>query len=554
MKSIFKLLSLALLVTILSLTSCTEEPEESTGSITGYVTESGAGTEPLSGVTVSILANGRSTTTGSDGTFSFTAMQPGQYSLQFSKTGYNTNTRTVNVVAGQENRCDIQLTKVNEVAEIVINPSSLNFGTTQTDMSVTIKNNGNTTAEWALNLGNNPWLSASQLGGSIQAGRTQSITFSVDRNYISEPKTTVVNLQAFGNSYPLTISCAPRNTSSTMVIEPTTLNFGSDLTQQTFTIRNTGNAPLTWHANNITTPALSLSATQGTVNGGGSSVIIVTIDRSLVSGDMVSTFIISDGIIDQTITVNITSSGGGTTPGGGDEPGPGDDPGQLVVTNGLAAYYTLNDNYDDTMGEYDGFGINDPTFVTGISGQATQFSKANESSILVPYGMISNKTFSISFWVKDLNDGVIFYSKCSDNQNRFTLSMDSGRLKFVCYAYNNRYESTYKDDNRSFIHSSITDNKWHHIAIVSEYTDKTYSDHTWSSILYIDGKRASTITETKSGEDSGVSYPNSFIIGGKATFNNYSLTTSNFTVDNFRIYDSRLLTADEIKVIYNARQ
>ena len=552
MKSIFKLLSLALLVTILSLTSCTEEPEESTGSITGYVTESGTGTEPISGVTVSILANGRSTTTGSDGTFSFTAMQPGQYSLQFSKTGYNTNTRTVNVVAGQENRCDIQLTKVNEVAEIVINPSSLNFGTTQTDMSVTIKNNGNTTAEWSLNLGNNPWLSASQLGGSIQAGRTQSITFSVDRNYISEPKTTVVNLQAFGNSYPLTISCAPRNISSNMVIEPTTLNFGSDLTQQTFTIRNTGNAPLTWRANNITTPALSLSATQGTVNGGGNSVIIVTVDRSLVSGDMVSTFIISDGIIDQTITINITSSGSGTTPGEGDEPGPGDDPGKLVVTNGLAAYYTLNDNYEDTMGEYDGFGINDPTFVTGISGQAVQFSKTNESSILIPYGMISNKTFSISFWVKDLNDGVIFYSKCSDNKNRFTLSMDSGRLKFICYQNNNEMENKYKNEDRSFIHGNITGNTWHHIAIISEYTDK--SNLTWTSILYIDGKRASTITESRNVGDSETSYPNSFIIGGKATFYNYSLTTSNFTVDNFRIYDSRLLTAEEVKEIYNARQ
>ncbi len=548
-----------LMLAVIPFTACTEDPEESTGSISGYVTGSSNGSDPLSGVSVSILSTGQSTTTGSDGTFVFRDMQPGSYSLQFKKSGYDTTTKSVTVVAGMNNQCDVQMSKENHEADIVINPSSLNFGTTQTDMSVTIKNNGNATAEWSLNLGDNNWLSASQLGGSIQANRTQSITFTVNRSYLSEQKTVVVNLQAFGNSFPITISCAPKNITSTMTVEPTTLKFAADATQQTFTIRNTGNAALTWQTSGISSPAVTLSSTSGTVAAGGSSSIIVTIDRSLVTNDMVTTFIISDGIVDQTITLNILSSPSGDDPDNPDNPDnpgddPGDDPGKLVVTNGLAAYYTLNDSYDDVMGQYDGFGINDPVFVNGVSGQATQFSKTNDSSILVPYGLICNKTFSISFWVKDLNDGIIFTSKCSDNLNRFTLSMYNGRLKWVCYGDNNRYESRYKDENLSFIHGSIGGNTWHHIVIVSEYTDPNYNDRTWTTVLYIDGKKAGTITETRAGFVAGVDYPNSFVIGGTTKFQDYTLTTSNFTIDNLRIYDSRLLSAEEVKEIYNAKQ
>ncbi|MDE5795621.1 MAG: LamG domain-containing protein, partial [Muribaculaceae bacterium] len=111
----------------------------------------------------------------------------------------------------------------------------------------------------------------------------------------------------------------------------------------------------------------------------------------------------------------------------------------------------------------------------------------------------------------------------------------------------------YDSDDTCFIHGSIIGSNWHHLAIVSEYTH-TYTTDTWTSILYIDGKRASTITESVTDRGSQVSYPNSFIIGGTAKYRNYTLTTSNFTVDNFRIYDSRLLTAEEVKEIYNARQ
>lgn len=540
-----------MLLGILTFSSCTEDPEITLGSIAGFVTEAPAGTEPISGVTVSILSSGQSTTTSTDGSFSFRDMEPGTYSVQLTKTGYTTVKKSVFVVAGQMTQCDIQMSKIDQVAEIEINPSSINFGTTQTDMSVTIKNNGNATAEWSLNLGNNPWLSASQLSGSIQANRTQSITFSVDRSFLSETKSVIINLQAFGNSYPITVSCAPKNASSNMVIDPVVLNFGSDLSQLSFTVRNTGTSPLTWRASQITTPALSLSATQGTVAAGGSSVVLANIDRSLVSGEMTSTFIISDGVVDQTMTININGASSGGS-GSGDQPGGGgsDDPGKLLVTNGLTAYYQFNDTYDDTMGIFDGFGINTPTFVTGVSGEAVQFSKSTDSSVSIPYGLINSQSFSISFWAKDLSDGLLFYSKCSDNDNRFSMSITNGSIGFYASRYSNIYERDKKD--YLFTHPNICDDKWHHIVITSTRSNETSSN--WRSTLYIDGKRTSIINEYVSATAGESNYPNTFVIGGSTNFYNKTVSACGYTVDNFRVYDSRELSAAEVKELYNSQQ
>lgn len=142
-----------LILGALSLSSCTEEEEITQGDIVGVVTDAINGTQPLSGVQVSILPNGASTNTGSDGKFSFPQLEAGEYKLQFIKEGYETNTKSVTVVPGQVANADIQLAAVKQDALIQISPSTLNFGTTQTELSVTIQNNGNTSTDWNLDLG-----------------------------------------------------------------------------------------------------------------------------------------------------------------------------------------------------------------------------------------------------------------------------------------------------------------------------------------------------------------------------------------------------------------
>lgn len=284
------------------LVACTEEERDYTGSIQGIVTESGT-TTPLSGVQVSVVNQGTSTTTGSDGQFRFNNVEAGSYQLQFKKDDYVTNMKSVNVLAGEIANCDIQLQPEKKEADIQIEPSTLNFGTSQTELSVTVTNHGTAATEWSLDLGNNAWLTASPLSGNIAAGKTQSIIFTVNRDRLSETKNIKVALSAFGNSYTISVSCAPKTAKSEMTITPTSIDFGETVQEKDITIKNTGNATLTWHISGITDECISVSATEGTVEAEGSKVVKVTLDRNKQTKDLNTSFVISDGIKEQTVTV-----------------------------------------------------------------------------------------------------------------------------------------------------------------------------------------------------------------------------------------------------------
>ena len=715
------------------LISCTEEERDYTGNIQGIVTESGT-TTPLSGVQVNVVNQGTSTTTGSDGQFRFSNIEAGNYQLQFKKDGYITNMRSVNVQAGETAQCDMQLQPEKKEAEIVIEPSTLNFGTTQDELSVTITNNGNTATEWSLNLGNNPWLSASPASGNIAAKKTQSIVFSVNRDKLSETKNIKVSLSAFGNSYTISVSCAPKSAKSEMTIIPTTVDFGETSQEKTITIKNTGNASLKWHISGITEECVTVSEMEGTIESEGSKVIKILLDRSKQTKDLNTSFVISDGIKEQTITVKAikvedkpemkveptlldfgyesselpltisnngtaelkytvsglstsyitVSSTEGTVAAGGNQvlqvklnretmpetvnttfiisdgtkqesvtvkatkavakmsvsplsldfgeeateknftisnvgtaelawnitvpegmglkvsnvsgvTAPsgskqitvtldrsvmpetvntaievsdgtrkesvavkavkGSDIAGTVVTQGLYTYYKFDGNFEDaTENEIDGFGTASPAFVEGVTpeSKAVKFSKTDNSTFVVSKPIIDNRLMTICFWGKDFDDGHIFHLNSSaNNQTMLSLSMEKGSLKFVAFGSNHGFP--YFDRQLPFIHPTLTDGKWHHIAIVSDNTENYLKTTT---ILYVDGLEVYKLTES-AGSSSTYGKGTSFIMGGSLNLNNSTynqLTATNMSIDNFRVYDTRKLTASEIKEIYNAKQ
>ncbi len=714
------------------LISCTEEERDYTGNIQGIVTESGT-TTPLSGVQVNVVNQGTSTTTGSDGQFRFSNIEAGNYQLQFKKDGYITNMRSVNVQAGETAQCDMQLQPEKKEAEIVIEPSTLNFGTTQDELSVTITNNGNTATEWSLNLGNNPWLSASPASGNIAAKKTQSIVFSVNRDKLSETKNIKVSLSAFGNSYTISVSCAPKSAKSEMTITPTTVDFGETSQEKTITIKNTGNASLKWHISGITEECVTVSEMEGTIESEGSKVIKILLDRSKQAKDLNTSFVISDGIKEQTITVKAikvedkpemkveptlldfgyesselpltisnngtaelkytvsglstnyitVSSTEGTVSAGGNQvlqvklnretmpetvnttfiisdgtkqesvtvkatkavakmsvsplsldfgeeateknftisnvgtaelawnitvpegmglkvsnvsgvTAPsgskqiivtldrsvmpetinttievsdgtrkesvavkavkGSDIAGTVVTQGLYVYYKFDDNFEDaTENEIHGFGTASPSFVEGITpeSKAVKFSKTDNSTFVVANPIIDSKEMTISFWGKDFSDGHIFHMTSSyENDPMCTLTMIDGQLKFVVTRQNN---GNYNYNAQAFVHPTLTDGKWHHIVILSDFCISQSSVIT--NTLYVDGQKVNSVTESTFAWASSYGSGTNFTMGGKYEFgHNHSFTATNMSVDNFRVYDTRRLSASEIKEIYNAKQ
>ena len=327
---------------IIAFASCTKDEVAMTGDIHGLVTDADNG-EPVKSANVSLNPGGKSTVTGADGRYEFSDLAPGQYTVQVAKNEYESNTKQITVEVGKTVSGDIRLQAAEHDADIEISPNTLNFGTTQTELAVSIKNNGNESAAWSIDLGDNKWISVSSIAGDIGAKKTQSVTFKVDRDKISEAKSVIVLLSANEESYPITINCAPKSADEAkMEILPTTLDFGASSEQLTLTIKNTGEADLYWNIARLDAAYLSVSESSGVISPSGNKAIWVNLNRSSISGDFETTFVINDGTKDEVITVRATKEST-STPGGS---GSGDNTGGSVTEDYSSASIDVSDiNY-----------------------------------------------------------------------------------------------------------------------------------------------------------------------------------------------------------------
>ena len=301
-KTICLLFSIALLCGFYQ--SC-QPNVELPGGIYGTVLDKETG-EPIRNAEISLSPSGKTTVVGSNGAYEFVNLEAGMYTVNVQADGYDHNSKTANVVNGESTACDFHLTKTIVNQDLEIAPTSLNFGTTQNQLSVTITNRGIEETAWTLDLGICKWLSANPVSGRIGAGKTQAIIFSVDRSLLQKDETTVVTLSAFGNSYPMNVSCAIVQNKGVMNVSPTVLSFGEDTNEMSFTIKNLGNANLNWYTQGLSESCLSLSENNGTLSSGASKVIRVSLNRNLLDGDLSTSFIVSDGNTDQEILVMAT--------------------------------------------------------------------------------------------------------------------------------------------------------------------------------------------------------------------------------------------------------
>lgn len=83
---------------------------DTTGNIYGTVKDADTG-KPLYNCSITLNPLGDTSTTGSDGTFRFTNIEGGQYSIQVSKMEYAVNSKNITVVPGDEARVDFLLYK-----------------------------------------------------------------------------------------------------------------------------------------------------------------------------------------------------------------------------------------------------------------------------------------------------------------------------------------------------------------------------------------------------------------------------------------------------------
>ncbi len=161
--------------------SCSSDLDEGStrGSISGSVADATTG-EPVSIVNVNLTPGGNSTITGSDGSFSFRELEPGEYTLSINKEGYKANNSKLYVKSGDPTQAHLLIERIP--ATITSDKKLLDFGESLTTLSFTIVNSGYTDLAYQVETGNCVWLSTDPEVGILGYGKTATIVATIDRS------------------------------------------------------------------------------------------------------------------------------------------------------------------------------------------------------------------------------------------------------------------------------------------------------------------------------------------------------------------------------------
>lgn len=173
--------------------ACAEDLKDEipVGRISGSVSDKNTG-EPVATVNATLSPGGNATVTGSDGSFEFIDLSPGEYSVNINKEGYNGNNKTVTVVAGQTTQAHLLIERIPAV--ITADRTELDFGENYSvnTLSFNIVNNNYEKLSWEM-VNNCGWITdVSPKSGSLDYGKTGTIIVKIDRDLLSDGDNTTV--------------------------------------------------------------------------------------------------------------------------------------------------------------------------------------------------------------------------------------------------------------------------------------------------------------------------------------------------------------------------
>ncbi len=163
----------------------TDKEEAPVGNIAGSVSDKTTG-EPVATVSVSLSPGGKSTVTGSDGTFSFAALEPDAYSVNISKEGYNPNKITVRVKASESTTAHLLIERIPSI--ITADRAILDFGANASlnTLAFNIVNSSYENLEWSIEENCNWITGVIPSKGMLPYGKTEAIVVVIDRNGLEE--------------------------------------------------------------------------------------------------------------------------------------------------------------------------------------------------------------------------------------------------------------------------------------------------------------------------------------------------------------------------------
>ena len=188
--------------------------------------------------------------------------------------------------------------------QLSITPTILNFGEESSEQTFTIKNMGNAAITWRAKDLSVTCLSLSDMGGTLAVGASKVVKLTLDRIALTSDLSTSFTIADGFTEQEIQVSAKKKVLQSVLTLTPTFLDFGEDNTVLSFTIKNMGNAAMTWSAKGLSATCLSLSDMGGTVAVGASKVVKLTLDRTALTSDLSTSFTIVDGFTEQEIQVS----------------------------------------------------------------------------------------------------------------------------------------------------------------------------------------------------------------------------------------------------------
>jgi len=235
------------IVCLLVIISCAKDEQNLSGTISGIVTEYASSNTPIAGATVTINGKGLSKTTGNDGRFEFTGLEPGTYTIAVKANSYQANTKQVTVYAGQKANCDIQLEF--EKISVDISPVNLIFDKTVDMLSFTITNQSN--RDLTYNIASYVQeLEVSPMMGSIKAKGQQAISVKVsNRSSVKKTVNGQIIVNVGGDSYQVNVTVngteEQQTTGGVMGIITDYANANAPIAGATVTLASTGESKTT---------------------------------------------------------------------------------------------------------------------------------------------------------------------------------------------------------------------------------------------------------------------------------------------------------------------
>ena len=155
-------------------------PSAITGKIAGTIKDYKTG-QLISNCKVSLTPTGNSMTSSSSGTYEFTDLTPGQYSVSYTKSGYDDENTTETVTAGKTTTADALL---KAKAAFALSETSYDFGDLEVSKTFYFFNYSD--ADCSFSILNAPaWLSFNKTSGTVTASGNIAVTAYVDRDKVS---------------------------------------------------------------------------------------------------------------------------------------------------------------------------------------------------------------------------------------------------------------------------------------------------------------------------------------------------------------------------------